>query len=307
MSPPAGQPLPISLPPGLQRALTDRPADQDTWRVAIDWCSMTGDPWIWPLRDALRWADRVAHDAHGLRAGFTHGETTQWMRWVPAGGAILGSPIDEPGRQTREQQRRVAISRAFWLGESAVDQALFRQVTALSASRFCGETRPVEQVTHDDATRFCTALNLQYTGLHVRLPTEAEWEIACRAGTETATWAGEVLLIDDYEAVPADDIAWYGGTSDFRGTRPAEAGLPNPLGLRDMLGNVWEWCADAYLPAPPTGRDPQGAAESVERVIRGGSWRSFASDLRAARRGHARVTDRLDDVGFRLAQTARVD
>jgi formylglycine-generating enzyme required for sulfatase activity len=170
-------------------------------------------------------------------------------------------------------------------------------------SRYRGERpddleRPVERVSWKGCQHFFDALKFDVIGLAARLPTEAEWERACRAGTTTATWVGE--LSGEVEAPELDAIAWYGNSGGE--THPVGRKAPNPYGLHDMLGNVWEWCADnrrPYTAAPVT--DPVGDEQGPFRVNRGGSWSSHARNARAACRfAHSR-DDRGDFLGFRLA------
>jgi len=185
--------------------------------------------------------------------------------------------------------------------------------------------RPVEQVSWDDCKKFIEEVNEQALGLDVRLPMEAEWEYACRAGTTTATWAGDLKIVGENHAPVLDDIAWYGGNSgkDFdlpkgwdssswpnkqyphtqAGTRVVGMKAPNPLGLRDMLGNVWEWCADwygTYDTSPAV--DPTGPAVGSDRVLRGGAWIYTARFVRAACRGAVVPGLRGANLGFRLAR-----
>ncbi len=139
-------------------------------------------------------------------------------------------------------------------------------------------------------------------GLGWRLPSEAEWEYACRAGTVTSTWAGELEIADD-EARVLDGIAWYGGNQGSRDQRTRAVGqkYANPRCLFDMLGNVYEWCTDWYGPYPEGEmKDPEGLTQGL-RVIRGGSWLSGARLVRAACRLHGGPSGRYGYLGFRLA------
>jgi formylglycine-generating enzyme required for sulfatase activity len=200
----------------------------------------------------------------------------------------------------------------------------------VNPSRFASPTRPVERVSHDDLWVFIETLNGMVPGLDLTLPSEAEWEYACRAGTETATYAGAMEILGANNAPALDPIAWYGGNSgkDFdlpeghnssgwpdkqydherAGTRPVAMKAPNAWGLYDMLGNVWEWCADTwhdnYVKAPNDGSawiggDPGGEAG---RVMRGGSWLDVARFLRAAYRSLDHRGQRGGDFGFRCAR-----
>jgi sulfatase modifying factor 1 len=254
------------------------------------------------------------------------------LRWIPPGEFWMGSPDDEPGRWDDEGPRhRVVISEGFWLGETPVTQELWEAVTGENPSRFKSPTRPVETISWDDiAERFLPRLAERLpreaaSSSEWRLPTEAEWEYACRAGTETATYAGPIEILGENNAPVLDAIAWYGGNSgvDFEltngwdssgwqekqhphrkaGTHPVKKKLPNGWRLFDMLGNVWEWCADWFGPydvaAAP---DPVGPASGSDRVLRGGSWFDFAQRARAAYRHRYAPAYRFGNNGFRLAR-----
>jgi formylglycine-generating enzyme required for sulfatase activity len=218
----------------------------------------------------------------------------------------MGSPTTEAGRRGEEgPQHEVTLTKGYWLGETPVTQALWVAVMGENPSRFRGERsdelrRPVEQVSWDDCRAFCERLNARIAGLAARLPTEAEWERACRAGTTTAIGAGD--LPGEQNALALDDIAWYRSNSRGR-THSVGGRAQSPYGLYDMLGNVWEWCEDdmrEYKAAPVT--DPFGV-DSVgdDRVIRGGSWDDIAREVRAAYRDADSAVRRDDYLGFRLA------
>lgn len=189
-------------------------------------------------------------------------------RLVPAGSYTMGSPLTDVERYDDEEQRLVTIHEPFWLAETPVTQALSGAVTGTNPSYFTGNTRrPVERVSWDEASAFAERVGC-------RLPTEEEWEYACRAGTTTARYGA------------LDEIAWHAGNS--RGsTRPVGTREPNAWGLRDMLGNVWEWTS---------------TAQGSNRVYRGGSWCLHARLVRAASRDARTPGLRVDDLGFRLAR-----
>ncbi|MEE8523274.1 MAG: formylglycine-generating enzyme family protein, partial [Thermoanaerobaculia bacterium] len=216
-------------------------------------------------------------------------------------------------------------AQGFWLGEVPCTQALWGAVTGESPSGFKSSERPVEKVSWEDCRKFLDALNRRVPGLEARLPTEAEWEYACRAGTETSTYVGEPEILGDNNASLLDGIAWYGGNSghefdlekgyDSSGWRDMQyphekagsriVGLkkPNDSGLYDMLGNVWEWCSDWLGPYDPEPvEDPQGPSEGSRRVIRGGAWHYFARVVRSASRDADVPGDRDGNRGFRLAR-----
>ena len=214
------------------------------------------------------------------------------LRWIPPGRFLMGSPETEVGRWDDEGPvHEVELSAGYWLGETPVTQALWEAVMGGNPSRFQGATRPVERVSFADCQVFLGRLNQLVPGLGARLPTEAEWERACRAGTQTATWLGDLRPGEmQARAAVLERIAWYHETSGGE-THPVGQREPNPLGLYDMLGNVWEWCEDWYGPY-----DEAGLQAGSGRVLRGG-----ARFVRAASRSWDGPGFRSDDLGFRLA------
>jgi formylglycine-generating enzyme len=259
-----------------------------------------------PLRGGLapRWAIEWGEDGHGVFAAFAVGAAServeQRMRWIPPGTFVMGSPETEAGRWILEgPQHDVTLTQGYWLGETPVTQALWLAVMRVNPSRFIGHLqRPVEQVSWDDCQEFIGQLNAQIVGLAARLPTEAEWERACRGGTRGATWVGELSGAETSSEL--DAVAWYHGNS--RSTQPVGGKARNPYGLYDMLGNVWEWCADAGMREYTTEplRNPLGQQGS-SRIRRGGAWRSSAPGVRAAMRSAHERGYRHDRVGLRLA------
>jgi len=234
--------------------------------------------------------------------GMTYRGVRQAFRWLPPGRFLMGSPEDEHNRLDNELQHEVILTRGFWLAETACTQALWQSVTGKNPSHFKGERRPVEQVSWNDVQDFIARLNGAVPGLEVRLPTEAEWEYACRAGTTTPFSFGEDITP---EQVNYDGDYPYrsGKKGRSRGETVEVASLPaNPWGLYEMHGNVWEWCQDWYGVYPegsvadPTGPDPGG-----RRVLRGGSWIDFGRDARSAYRDHSEPGLRRGSLGFRLA------
>jgi len=184
---------------------------------------------------------------------------------------------------------------AFEISKYQVTQQEYQALTGTNPSTFPGPNLPVEGVSWNDAQLFCEALNAKKDGYHYRLPTEAEWEYAARAGNESARYGS------------LDDVAWYrdnsGGT-----THPVGEKLPNAFGLYDTLGNVWEWVhdwygADYYSNSP--GTDPPGPVSGEYRVLRGGSWRGVARGLaRVSSRYILRPNVRSSVLGFRCARNA---
>ncbi|MGA3283718.1 MAG: choice-of-anchor tandem repeat GloVer-containing protein [Verrucomicrobiota bacterium] len=225
--------------------------------------------------------------------------------WIPAGTFLMGSPATEQDRLPDEgPQTLVTLTRGFFIGRYEVTQGEYAAVTGVNPSAFAGDTnRPVERVSWNDATNFCLQLTAQESaagrlpaGYAYRLPTEAEWEYACRAGTTTRFYYG-----DDPAYAQLANYAWYDANSGGT-THPAGQKLPNEWGLYDMSGNVWEWCSDWYGPyAGGAVTDPHGPASSSNgRVIRGGSWFFGGWSCRSAQRHYSSPTNQLDQVGFRI-------
>ncbi len=214
----------------------------------------------------------------------------------------MGSPEGEAERGQNERRHRVMLTRGYWLAETACTQGLWRSVMGGNPSRFKGDERPVEEVSWEGVQEFIKRLKQAVPGLQARLPTEAEWEYACRSGSETAFSFGETITT---EQVNYDGKHPYGGApkGEYRQTTVDVKALPaNAWGLYQMHGNVWEWCADWYgdYEAGPV-LDPEGPEAGELRVLRGGGWFGLAEDARSARRVASLpgVADYL--TGFRLA------
>lgn len=263
-----------------------------------------------PLADGLPepWAVEWGGDLYGPSMSFAVGDVVQRMRWVPPGKFWMGSPEGEAGRYDDEKLHLVVLRQGFWLADTPCTQALWQAVMGSNPSEFQSADRPVEpdrpveNVSWEDCQVFLRELNRLVPGLEARLPTEAEWEHACRGGTTTATWVGDLDIRGTRDAPVLDDIAWYGGNSG-KGTWPVGRKQPNPLGLYDMLGNVFEWCEDWYGPydvVPAV--DPYGPRSGSSRVIRGGSWYSSARLVRAAYRYAIVPGIRDAGLGFRVAR-----
>ena len=203
---------------------------------------------------------------------------------IPAGTFIMGSPVTESGRGDDELQHQVTISKPFYLGIHPVAQAQYDAVAGRNPSSFTGQSGwprcPVEGVSWNEAVEFCRLLSLKI-GRKVRLPTEAEWEYACRAETTSAFFFGASISREQ-----ANFRNNYSATTPV-GTFPA-----NAWGLYDMHGNVWEWCMDWYGEYPKGNvTDPQGPRDGPSRILRGGAWSSDQLYCRSVRRtllGHSR-------------------
>lgn len=253
---------------------------------------------------------------------------------IPAGLFKMGSPSSEAGRFEDETQHDVEITRSFFLKETEVTQAEWKALMGNNPSRFssCGGNCPVEKASWYDALAYCNALSkeeglstcydlskctgtpgtegytcpdnldfdLSCTGY--RLPTEAEWEYAYRAGTTTAFYNGGISNTEGKDA-NLETIGWYDKNSDSS-THPAKGKAPNALGLYDMSGNIYEWTWDQYGDYPSTRqRDPKGASSGSFRVLRGGSWYDVARVARAAIRYVVSPDYRVRIVGFRPARS----
>jgi len=210
---------------------------------------------------------------------------------IPAGVFTLGAIDSYPDEQPIHTVR---ISRPFYLGKHEVTQAQWEAVMGYNPSAWRGQRNlPVEQVSWEDVQEFLRRLNTEEGVARYRLPTEAEWEYAARAGTATAySFGSDVSRLDEY--------AWYGGNAAHT-SHPVGQLKPNAWGLHDMHGNVWEWVYDWYE-TYPTGMviDPQGPAFGVSRVFRGGGRSNVAWRCRSSSRGYRPPESRLEAVGFRV-------
>jgi formylglycine-generating enzyme required for sulfatase activity len=228
---------------------------------------------------------------------------------VPKGTFTMGSPIEEDSydeEDTYHHEHEVTLTQDYYLGMTQVTQGQYERVMGENPSYFQGdrvEDRdssefPVERVSWEDAVAFCQKLSAlpeeKAAGRVYRLPTEAEWEYACRAGSDTAYCFGnDEELLSDY--------AWYDDNSDGR-PHPVGEKKANAWGLYDMHGNVWEWCSDWYDEYPEGAvSDPSGPTEGSGRVFRGGSWLSGAAYCRSAYRFRFDPSYRYYYYGFRVA------
>jgi len=220
------------------------------------------------------------------------------FKMIPAGDFLMGSPQTETRRNEDEFQHRVRITKPFKMCVHEVTQAQYEQVMGNNRSMFKGAEHPVEAVNWVDAVEFCRRLSElpaeKAAGNIYRLPTEAQWEYACRAGTTTQFSFGD-------DEADLGDYAWYAENSANK-THPVGSKLPNAWGLYDMHGNVWEWCLDWYGDMPSGSlTDPTGPTSGRSRVRRGGSWSHDAGDCRSALRVNYGPAIRRGNIGFRVS------
>jgi formylglycine-generating enzyme required for sulfatase activity len=223
------------------------------------------------------------------------------FRLIPAGEFMMGSPEDDENRFRDEKQHQVRIAKPYYFGVYEVTQEQYERIMGNNPSKFKGSTNPVENVTWDEAVEFCKKLSAE-EGRSYRLPTEAEWEYACRAGKTTPFYFGSSI---------------HSKQANFNGNYPigAKKGpflkrtitvgsyAPNAFGLYDMHGNVWEWCSDwygqGYYEKSPT-VNPTGPASGSKRLNRGGGWESNAQFCRLTCRHRYVSSYREPDLGFRV-------
>jgi len=216
---------------------------------------------------------------------------------IPAGTFIIGSPENEPKRWVHETQHQVTISHPFYMQTTPVTQGQWQKVMGNNPSYFKGDDNlPVETVSWSNVQEFIGRLNRQEGTDKYRLPTEAEWEYACRAGSTTVYCFGD-------DPGRLGEYAWYNDNSE-RTTHPVGGKKPNTWGLYDMHGNVWEWVKDLYGDYPSGSvTDPEGSSEGSARVHRGGSWYYNARYCRSAYRNFYDPGLRNRHLGFRLLRT----
>ncbi len=261
------------------------------------------NPQLLPPVFPTSWANEWGEDEFGLYLDWNYEGIVQRFRWIVPGTFAMGSPETEAERQENETQHLVTLTQGFWLADSACTQALWQVVMKNNPSRFAGEhDNPVEQVSWDDVQQFIQAINTQFSDLQARLPTEAEWEYVCRAGTTTPfSFGGNITP----EQVNYDGNSPYVGAEKGKyreKTVPVKSLPPNAWGLYEMHGNVREWCADWYGAYPTAAViDPLGPSTGQDRVLRGGAWLGYAWGARSARRSRNDPDDRDYYVGFRLA------
>ena len=258
--------------------------------VVLNWSRLVA--WL----EFQRQFERLPDNTQGY-SEYRHLETGIVFVRIPGRTFRMGSPETEVRSDDSERPMHAVVLSSFLIGKFELTQAQWRDVMGETPSRFSGDDLPVERVSWEDCQRFC-----ELTGF--ALPSEAQWEYACRAGTSTPFSYGSTITNAD---VNYDGTKPYGDAATgrrLRKTLPVESFQPNAFGLYQMHGNVWEWCVDAwdgqfYDKPEASGRDPVCAADTESRVVRGGSWYSVARDCRSGHREFCGQSTRLDVVGFR--------
>jgi formylglycine-generating enzyme len=311
----------------LLQGLLEHPHEEDRWLILADWVEEYDDPRRAELLRLHRQllATCTEPDRHPQRSQWqsqlvsllTYGVQPVVPRqtieldggvdmkfvWIPPGPFLMGSPENEPDRSSHEKQHRVTLTEGFWLGIHPVTQAQWQAVMGSDPSRIQGADLPVEQVSWQGCQEFVETMATK-VGPGVRLPTEAEWEYACRAGTTTPFFFGQSISTD--QANYNGNFPYAGGPKGVYRNKTTSVGTfsPNAWGLYDMHGNVWEWCEDWYR-AYLTRILPLGAGPSrtSKRALRGGSFDSRAKLMRSAYRYGDGPWSSRDDIGLRVART----
>ena len=249
-----------------------------------------------PLEFPAVWASEWGQDEIGLWMGFTYKGVSYRFRWILPGTFKMGS---EKGQDREKPVHDVSITQGFWLGETTVTQALWQAVMGKNPSHFKGRSLPVERVSWDDTKKFIAKIHQEEKALRLCLPSEAQWEYACRAGTETEYFFGKSIT-HDY-AQFSDD--W----SDAKTTVGVQEKTANTWGLYQMHGNVWEWCEDRFdfeYYQKFKKHDPCGPSNPYfsNRILRGGCWLKNVFGARSAFRYDLAPNRKNNCTGFRLAR-----
>lgn len=253
--------------------------------------------------DVPEWATAWGQDAYGLYAELRVDKLTQRFRWIEPGTFQMGSAETEKQRDEDESLHEVTITNGYWLADTTCTQALWMALMKDNPSKFKdNDNNPVETVSWKEVQQFIDKLNTKYPGLEARLPSEAEWEYACQAGSTTAFSFGDTITPEQVNYNGNHPYA-DGKKGLYRECTVEVKSLPaNLWGLFEMHGNVWEWCADWFGDYPSNSMiDPIGSDNGVFRVRRGGSWGSDGWDARSAYRSRYQPANRIMFTGFRLA------
>ena len=264
------------------------------------------------------WATDSGKDQYGAWADLQVAGVSQRFRWIQPGAFTMGSsqaekdaalasvPNSKPEWFAPEVPHQVTLTQGFWLADSACTQALWQAITGSNPANFKESPQnPVEQVSWDDCQQFLSKLNSRFSEGGFRLPSEAQWEYACRAGTTTAFSFGSTITPEQVNYDGNYPFAGAAGGLYRRKTVPVKSLPPNAWGLYEMHGNVWQWCNDWYGDfSGGAERDPAGPSSGSYRVHRGGSWRSLARSCRSAFRSWGTPDFRDSNLGFRIAAQA---
>ena len=294
---PADQPIPIPL----------ESVGADGWTITSDLEQLTLS-----AAEKPTWAKHIGRDSYGLFAEFEVQGVTQRMRWIAPCKFKMGSPESEPERSKNETRHDVTLTEGYWIADTACTQELWQSVMGDKPSDFKDDPdgksskRPVEQVSWEDCTWFCESLNDVFGQVSCegfRLPTEAEWENACRCGTETPFSFGENITTEQVNYHGNYPYAEAAKGQYLAKTVPVKDLPANPWGIHEMHGNVYEWCKDWYGEYVTSNVvDPGGPENGTSHVLRGGSWIYDARRARSAFRYDGEPGDRDDFVGFRLVR-----
>ena len=251
-----------------------------------------------PLEFPATWASEWGEDAIGLWMAFNYQGVRQVFRWILPGEFMMG---DDKGYTSEKPAHQVIITQGFWLAETTVTQALWQAVMGNNPSEFKGDNLPVENVSWNDASEFIKVFNALNRDLRLCLPSEAQWEYACRAGTKTRYSFGDEI---SHEQAHFSKNSW----GDAESTIDVKGKPANQWGLYQMHGNVREWVQDRFdekYYANSPNQDPSGPVDPQfnSRMLRGGCWSDyFAGSLRSACRNDGEPDGRFNYIGFRLAR-----
>jgi len=259
----------------------------------------------------------VSFQADAQKAGFAFSNSINLkFAYIPSGTFQMGSPLTESGRDDDESQHQVTISRDFYISTTEINQEQFQKIMGYNPSEYknLGKNYPVDQVSWNECQKFVQKLNQKEKTTTYRLPTEAEWEYACRAGTSTAFASGAITGTSCQLFEKLDKIAWYCGNSDHI-PHPVAQKEPNPWGIYDMHGNVQEWCLDSCQGLHAWSRravavtdtyadnitDPISTKGNL-RIFRGGSWNQSSKYARSADRNYYSPKTKRNYLGFRIVK-----
>lgn len=248
-----------------------------------------------------RWCSASGNDAFGIWLEFRIGKVVQRMRWISPGTFTMGSPFDEPHRHYSESRHDVTLTKGFWIADTTCTQSMWWTVMGKESGKNKNQENPVENISRNDCDLFLKKMTSFISDISFSLPTEAQWEFACRGGTTDPFSFG--ITVSPEQVNYNGEYPYLGEEKGLNrgGTVIVKSLPPNPWGLYEMHGNIWEWCNDWYGEYE-TGNviDPCGPAEGTYRVLRGGSAFSGAADCRSAARSRCHSEGRYRRNGFRF-------